>query len=174
MQVWKDERVISFYLLVLVCDITVKRCAGGVALLEKREEVICVNVTISYLAWLCFYHRYLTRSFFLSLLSCISFLASLLLAPTFHLALAFTFILTTCTLSLMLRDIMTDNILFCLVDGDYDNVADLKDAIKTKQSPDFEDIVANKLTHSRFSIPDDKQGSVLRLMLSTTRQTWTI
>ncbi|KAG0325768.1 hypothetical protein BG004_003121 [Podila humilis] len=62
---------------------------------------------------------------------------------------------------------MTDNVLtlFCLVDGEAtsnafsikmpssDTVNDLKDLIKTKQSPDFDDIVANKRNLWCVSIP---------------------
>ncbi|KAG0069695.1 hypothetical protein BGZ92_004625 [Podila epicladia] len=62
---------------------------------------------------------------------------------------------------------MTDNCLtlFCLVDGvamsnafsikipSSDSVDDLKDLIKAKQSPDFDDIVANNLALWRVMIP---------------------
>ncbi|KAG0275215.1 hypothetical protein BGZ96_003876, partial [Linnemannia gamsii] len=51
----------------------------------------------------------------------------------------------------------------CLVDGESTSfpvgiestktIGDLKDEIKAKQSPDFDDIVANKLTLWRVSIP---------------------
>ncbi|KAG0012691.1 hypothetical protein BGZ82_002455, partial [Podila clonocystis] len=71
---------------------------------------------------------------------------------------------------------MTSNIkVFCLVDGEAtsnafsikipsnDTVDDLKDLIKAKQSPDFDDIVANKLTLWRVSISDDKQGSAITI-----------
>ncbi len=60
---------------------------------------------------------------------------------------------------------MTDQRLnfLCLVDGESTSfpvgiestktIGDLKDEIKAKQSPDFDDIVANKLTLWRVSIP---------------------
>ncbi|KAG0092104.1 hypothetical protein BGZ93_003296 [Podila epicladia] len=62
---------------------------------------------------------------------------------------------------------MTDNhmSLFCLVDGEStasvfpvklsldDSIGDLKDLIKTKKSPEFDDVAADKLTLWRVSIP---------------------
>jgi hypothetical protein len=65
----------------------------------------------------------------------------------------------------MLHSTMTNDppTLFCLVDGDSTSfsvdidasktVDHLKDAIKTKQSPDFDNLVASNLTLWRVSIP---------------------
>ncbi|KAF9931246.1 hypothetical protein FBU30_010571 [Linnemannia zychae] len=72
---------------------------------------------------------------------------------------------------------MTDNqmTLFCLVDGEATSkafpveigssktIGGLKDAIKLKQSPDFDDIVANSLTLWLVSIPDDNQCSTITI-----------
>ncbi|KAF9323290.1 hypothetical protein BG006_001596, partial [Podila minutissima] len=73
---------------------------------------------------------------------------------------------------------MTNNhlTLFCIVDGESvshafklknipssDDVDDLKDLIKTKQSPDFDDVVANKLTLWRVTIPEDKQSAAITI-----------
>ncbi|KAF9079916.1 hypothetical protein BGX23_002984, partial [Mortierella sp. AD031] len=70
---------------------------------------------------------------------------------------------------------MTENRLnlFCLVDGEPQSkafpvststtatVGELKDLIKIKQSPDFDDIVANNLTLWRVSISDDNLSSAI-------------
>ncbi|OAQ22282.1 hypothetical protein K457DRAFT_345649 [Linnemannia elongata AG-77] len=65
----------------------------------------------------------------------------------------------------MLRNTMTDNLLtlFCLVDGDSvpfsvdidasKTVDHLKDAIKSKKTPRFDDVAADELTLWRVSIP---------------------
>ncbi|KAK3848265.1 MAG: hypothetical protein J3R72DRAFT_357144, partial [Linnemannia gamsii] len=67
--------------------------------------------------------------------------------------------------------------LFCLVEGQPtsnaftikipsdDSLGDLEDLIKAKQSPDFDGIVANKLTLWRVSIPiiNDNEESLFRL-----------
>ncbi|KAK3843871.1 MAG: hypothetical protein J3R72DRAFT_102512 [Linnemannia gamsii] len=65
----------------------------------------------------------------------------------------------------MLRNTMADNLLtlFCLVDGDSvpfsvdidtsKTVDHLKDAIKTKKAPRFDDVAADELTLWRVSIP---------------------
>jgi len=69
----------------------------------------------------------------------------------------------------MLRNTMPDNrlSLFCLVHGEAtsnafsikipssDTIDDLKDAIKAKLTPDFDDITAKDLTLWRVSIKDD-------------------
>ncbi|KAF9280190.1 hypothetical protein BGZ74_002658, partial [Mortierella antarctica] len=44
-----------------------------------------------------------------------------------------------------------------------DTVDDLKKLIKTERSPDFDDVVANKLTLWRLTIPADKQGSAITI-----------
>ena len=65
----------------------------------------------------------------------------------------------------MLRNTMTDNLftLLCVVDGEAtafpvvvkpsNLVGELKDAIKTKKDPRFDDIAADKLTLWKVSIP---------------------
>ncbi|KAI1295239.1 hypothetical protein EDD11_007888 [Mortierella claussenii] len=72
---------------------------------------------------------------------------------------------------------MADNhiSLYCLVDGlapsnafpvDIEStktIGNLKDLIKAKQSPDFDDVAANKLTLWRVSVPDDNPGSVITI-----------
>ncbi|KAG0196176.1 hypothetical protein BGX33_001959, partial [Mortierella sp. NVP41] len=79
----------------------------------------------------------------------------------------------------MLHNILTDNhlSLFCLVDGEATTnafpveiestktIGDLKDLIKAKQSPDFDDIVANSLTLWRVSIPDDDDNDEHPILL---------
>ncbi|KAG0349895.1 hypothetical protein BG005_010571 [Podila minutissima] len=69
---------------------------------------------------------------------------------------------------------MTDNrmSLFCLVDGEAmsnafsikipssDTVDDLKDQIKTKKAPEFDDIAADKLALWRVSIKDDSDDDI--------------
>ncbi|KAG0036440.1 hypothetical protein BGZ83_003806, partial [Gryganskiella cystojenkinii] len=44
-----------------------------------------------------------------------------------------------------------------------DAVGDLRDLIKTKQCPDFDDVVANKLTLWRVAIRVDKQSSAIKV-----------
>ncbi|KAG0273467.1 hypothetical protein BGZ96_004838, partial [Linnemannia gamsii] len=72
---------------------------------------------------------------------------------------------------------MTDNTLtlFCLVDGEATSqafpveiestktIGDLKDAIKAKKAPEFDDTAANKLTLWRVSIPKVKQSSAITI-----------
>ncbi|KAG0333772.1 hypothetical protein BG004_000698 [Podila humilis] len=66
--------------------------------------------------------------------------------------------------------------LFCIVEGESvshafklknipwsDDVDDLKDLIKAKQSPDFDDIAASKLTLWRVSIPKVRQSSAITI-----------
>ncbi|KAK5809582.1 hypothetical protein F5H01DRAFT_381910 [Linnemannia elongata] len=74
---------------------------------------------------------------------------------------------------------MTDDhlTLFCLVDGEAtsnafsvkipstDTVDDLKDHIKTKKSPEFDDVAADKLTLWRVSIPDDEDHDEIPVVL---------
>ncbi|KAG0060879.1 hypothetical protein BGZ89_011907, partial [Linnemannia elongata] len=67
--------------------------------------------------------------------------------------------------------------LFCLVDGEAtshafsvkipstDTVDDLKDHIKTKKSPEFDDVAADKLTLWRVSIPDDEDHDDIPVVL---------
>ncbi|KAF9321514.1 hypothetical protein BG006_002609 [Podila minutissima] len=69
----------------------------------------------------------------------------------------------------MLRDTMTNNrlSLFCLVDGEAASnafpvdimpsktIGDLKDLIKTKKAPRFDDVAADELTLWHVSVPDD-------------------
>ncbi|KAF9114040.1 hypothetical protein BGX30_006735, partial [Mortierella sp. GBA39] len=76
---------------------------------------------------------------------------------------------------------MTDNrlSLFCLVDGEAtanafsvkipsnDTVDDLKELIKTKKSPEFDDIAADKLTLWRVSIPDDDDDDEVPILLDS-------
>ncbi|KAG0039254.1 hypothetical protein BGZ89_007933, partial [Linnemannia elongata] len=73
---------------------------------------------------------------------------------------------------------MTDNLLtlFCLVDGDSvpfsvdidasKTVDHLKDAIKTKKAPRFDDVAADELTLWRVSIRDDDDND-LPVLLDT-------
>ncbi|KAK3842808.1 MAG: hypothetical protein J3R72DRAFT_508522 [Linnemannia gamsii] len=78
----------------------------------------------------------------------------------------------------MLHTTMTEKnlTLFCIVEGESvshafklknipssDDVDDLKDFIKAKQSPDFNDIAASKLTLWRVSIPKVKQSSAIMI-----------
>ncbi|KAG0059739.1 hypothetical protein BGZ89_000156 [Linnemannia elongata] len=74
---------------------------------------------------------------------------------------------------------MTNNplTLFCLVDGEgtsnafsvkiasTDTVDDLKEHIKTKKSPEFDDIAADKLTLWSVSIPDDDDDDEIPIVL---------
>lgn len=70
----------------------------------------------------------------------------------------------------MLRNTMTDNHmkLFCLVDGESSpfsvkaspdsTVDDLKNFIKIKKAPRFDDVAADELTLWHVSIPDNEDG----------------
>ncbi|KAG0340630.1 hypothetical protein BG000_011524 [Podila horticola] len=74
---------------------------------------------------------------------------------------------------------MTDNYLnlFCLVDGkstseaffveieSTETISCLKDAIKAKQSPDFSDVAADKLTLWRVSVPISEDDDEIPILL---------
>jgi hypothetical protein len=81
----------------------------------------------------------------------------------------------------MLRNTMSDNrlTLFCLVDGlpsarafpikatFADTVGDLKDLIKTNQTPAFDDITPDQLTLWKVEIPDNDDDEEIPILLST-------
>jgi len=82
----------------------------------------------------------------------------------------------------MLRKTMADNLLtlWCLVEGDSasnafsikdiplsNTVDDLKDAIKAKKTPEFDDIAADKLTLWHVSIPDGSATTIAALVDKT-------
>lgn len=85
--------------------------------------------------------------------------------------------LTSFSYLFMLHNTMTDShlTLFCIVEGlplsrafkievsASRTIAHLKDLIKTKQAPAFDDITRDQLTLWHVSIPDDSQGSTITI-----------
>jgi hypothetical protein len=73
---------------------------------------------------------------------------------------------------------MTDNFLtlFCIVDGESTSfpavidptktVGELKDEIKTKKAPEFDDIAADKLSLWKVEIPDDDDDEEIPILLN--------